>query len=82
MFIASEPVVHKLKWERKLLIDNLIPTSAKPLRQPAGKPKLRKKLKKRAQIKTEYNKPVILEKNLAAKRQLKIKVGNLYNLLV
>ena len=48
VLIAKEPIVNKLKWKSKLLVNNPMLASARPLRQYAGKPRPQRRLKKRA----------------------------------
>ena len=81
VLIASEPVVNKSKRGSELLVNNSMPAPKRPLRQPAGEPRLRGRPKKRARIEVEYDGSVMLEENLAAERHLQTGVGNLHNSL-
>lgn len=63
MLITRELVVNKSKQRSELLIDNLMLALTKLFCQPASKLRLQKRPKKKAQIKAEHNKPVVLEKN-------------------
>lgn len=57
VFITSEPIINESKQGADLLVENLIPISAKPLQKLASKPKLRGRLRKKLQMKNgaEYN---------------------------
>ena len=50
VLIASEPIVNESKQRAKLLVENPIPTLAKPFCQSAGKPKSRERSRKRTCI--------------------------------
>ena len=82
VFIASKPVVNVSKRGSELLVDNPMPASTRPLRQPAGEPRPRGRPRKRARIEAEYDGPVVLKESLAAKGHLQTGVGNSYDSLV
>lgn len=63
VLIVSKPVVNKSKRGADLLIEHLLPPPVKLFQQLAGKPKLKKRLRKRACIKNkiQYNNSVKVE---------------------
>ena len=82
VLIASEPVVNESKRGSELLINNPMPAPKRPLRQPAGKPRIRERPKKKAWIESKHDGFVVLEESLAAERHLQTGVGNSHDSLI